>query len=67
MRHGVIEAQVKEAGLDAHHRKLIADYLALPDTRDTGLGMVASGGLSRIGTNSHDPRAVLHSVGYRRF
>jgi hypothetical protein len=22
---------------------------------------------ARIGTNSHDPRAVLHSVGYRRF
>ena len=23
--------------------------------------------VARIGTNSHDPRAVLHSVGYRRF
>jgi hypothetical protein len=48
MRHGVIEAQVKEAGLGTHHRKLIADYLALPDMRDTGLGMVASGGLSPL-------------------
>jgi RNA-directed DNA polymerase len=48
MRHDVIEAQVKEAGLGTHHRKLIADYLALPDMRDTGLGMVASGGLSPL-------------------
>jgi RNA-directed DNA polymerase len=48
MRHDVIEAQVKEAGLDAYQRGLIADYLALPDTRDTGQGMVASGGLSPL-------------------
>ena len=48
MRHDVIEAQVKEAGLGTHHRKLIADYLALPDMRDTGLGMVASGGFSPL-------------------
>jgi hypothetical protein len=26
MRHDMIEAQVKEAGLGTHHRKLIADY-----------------------------------------
>jgi hypothetical protein len=42
MRHDVIEAQVKEPGLGTHHRKLIADYLALPDMRDTGVGMLAS-------------------------
>ena len=36
MRHDVIEAQVKEAGLDAHQRGLIADYLALPDMRGSG-------------------------------
>jgi RNA-directed DNA polymerase len=48
MRHDVIEAQVKEAGLGTHHRKLIVDYLALPDMRDSGRGMVASGGLSPL-------------------
>ena len=48
MRHDVIKAQVKEAGLDAHQRGLIADYLALPDMRNTGVGMVASGGLSPL-------------------
>ncbi|MEZ7979800.1 MAG: RNA-directed DNA polymerase [Myxococcota bacterium] len=48
MRHDVIKAQVKEAGLDAHQRKLIADYLTLPDTRGSGRGMVASGGLSPL-------------------
>ena len=48
MRHDVIKAQVKEAVLDAHHRKLIADYLALPDSQGAGIGMVASGGLSPL-------------------
>ena len=48
MRHGVIKAQVAEAGLGPQHRELIADYLALPDTRATGRGMVASGGLSPL-------------------
>ena len=48
MRHDVIEAQVAATALDAHHRKLIADYLALPDLQDTGVGMVASGGLSPL-------------------
>ena len=48
MRHDVIEAQVPATDLDAHHRKLIADYLALPDMRNTGVGMVASGGLSPL-------------------
>ena len=48
MRHDVIEAQVKETDLDAHHRKLIADYLALPDSQGAGVGMVASGGLSPL-------------------
>jgi RNA-directed DNA polymerase len=48
MRHDVIEAQVAATDLDAHHRKLIADYLALPDLQDTGVGMVASGGLSPL-------------------
>ncbi len=48
MRHDVIEAQVAATALDAHHRKLIADYLALPDMRNTGVGMVASGGLSPL-------------------
>jgi hypothetical protein len=32
MRHDVIKAQVAATDLDAHHRKLIADYLALPDS-----------------------------------
>ena len=48
MRHDVIKAQVAATALDAHHRKLIADYLALPDLQDTGVGMVASGGLSPL-------------------
>ncbi len=48
MRHDVIEAQVAATDLDAHQRGLIADYLALPDMRDTGQGMVASGGLSPL-------------------
>jgi len=48
MRHDVIEAQVAATALDAHQRGLIADYLALPDMRDTGVGMVASGGLSPL-------------------
>ena len=48
MRHDVIEAQVATTDLAAHHRKLIADYLALPDMRDIGQGMVASGGLSPL-------------------
>ncbi|MBB85430.1 MAG: hypothetical protein CL931_16600 [Deltaproteobacteria bacterium] len=48
MHHDVIKAQVKEAGLGAHHRKLIADYLALPDSQGVGVGMVASGGLSPL-------------------
>ncbi len=47
-RHDVIEAQVATTDLAAHHRKLIADYLALPDMRDIGQGMVASGGLSPL-------------------
>ena len=48
MRHDVVEAQVKEAGLDPHQRKLISDYLALPDSQGAGVGMVASGGLSPL-------------------
>jgi hypothetical protein len=48
MRHYVVEAQGKEAGLAAHQRGLITDYLALPDTRGSGRGMVASGGLSPL-------------------
>jgi hypothetical protein len=48
MRHDVIEALVAATDLDAHQRGLIADYLALPDTRATGRGMVASGGLSPL-------------------
>ena len=48
MRHDVIEAQVKEAGLDAHQRGLIADYLALPDRRGTGRSRLASGRLSPL-------------------
>ena len=31
-----------------HQRKLIANYLALPDSQGTGVGMVASGGLSPL-------------------
>ena len=45
MRHHVIEAQVAATDPDAHHHKLVADYLARPDLQDTGVGMVASGGL----------------------
>lgn len=48
MRHDVIEAQVATTDLAAHHRKRITDYLALPDMRDIGEGMVASGGLSPL-------------------
>ena len=48
MRHDLIEAQVATTDLAAHHRKLIAGYLALPDMRDIGQGMVASGGLSPL-------------------
>ncbi|MEZ7978931.1 MAG: hypothetical protein QMC74_04475 [Myxococcota bacterium] len=48
MRHDVIKAQVATTDLDAHHRRLIADYLALPDMRDIGQAMVASGGLSPL-------------------
>ena len=48
MRHNVIEALVAATDLDAHQRGLIADYLALPDMRGSGRGMVASGGLSPL-------------------
>ena len=48
MRHDVIEAQVAATGLDGDRRKLIADYLALPDSQGVGVGMVASGGLSPL-------------------
>ena len=48
MRHDVIEAQVAKTDLDADQRRLIADYLALPDSQGTGVGMVASGGLSPL-------------------
>jgi RNA-directed DNA polymerase len=48
MRHDVIEALVAATDLDAHQRGLIADYLALPDMRGSGRGMVASGGLSPL-------------------
>jgi RNA-directed DNA polymerase len=48
MRHDVIEALVAATDLDPHQRGLIADYLALPDTRGSGRGMVASGGLSPL-------------------
>ena len=44
MRHDVIEAQVATTDLDAHQRKLIADYLGLPDFQVAAVGMVASGG-----------------------
>ena len=48
MRHDVIETQLAATTLGAHPRKLIAAYLALPDTRGTGRGMVAGGGLSPL-------------------
>jgi len=48
LRHDVIEAQVAATDLGPHHRRLISDYLTLPDTRFTGRGMVASGGLSPL-------------------
>ena len=63
MRHDMIEAQVATTDLDAHHRKLIADYLALPDTRDTGLGMVTSGGLSPPRSTSVPSFAIAADVG----
>ena len=46
--HDVIETQLAATTLGAHPRKLIAAYLALPDTRGTGRGMVAGGGLSPL-------------------
>ena len=48
MQHDVLRAQSLAAGLAPHHQRIIADYLALPDTRGTGRGMVASGGLSPL-------------------
>ncbi len=48
IRHDVIKAQVAATDLGPHHRRLISDYLTLPDTRVTGRGMVASGGLSPL-------------------
>ena len=48
MRHNVIKAQVATTDLEAHQRKLIAVYLALPDMREAGQGMVESGGLSPV-------------------
>ena len=48
MQHDVLRAQSVAAGLAPHHQRIITDYLALPDTRGTGRGMVASGGLSPL-------------------
>ena len=48
MRHDVLRAQCAATHLSADQQRIIADYLALPDTRGTGRGMVASGGLSPL-------------------
>ena len=48
MRHDVLRTQCAATDLYAEQQQTIADYLALPDTRGTGCGMVASGGLSPL-------------------
>ena len=48
MRHDVILDQLRGAGACDENVAVIRDYLALPDTRNTGRGMVASGGLSPL-------------------
>ena len=48
MQHDVLRAQSVAAGLAPHPQRVITDYLALPDTRNTSRGMVASGGLSPL-------------------
>ncbi len=48
MRHDVLLGQLRATGAGDEDVAVVRDYLALPDTRHTGRGMVASGGLSPL-------------------
>jgi hypothetical protein len=48
MRHDVLLGQLRSTGACDADVAVVHDYLALPDTRHTGRGMVASGGLSPL-------------------
>ena len=48
IRHDLLVAQLRAARVPERLRALIDDYLRLPDTRATGRGLVAGGGLSPL-------------------
>ncbi len=48
IRHDVLLQQLQETGADDGSLSVVADYLRLPDTRQRGAGIVASGGLSPL-------------------
>ena len=48
MRHDVLLNLLRVTGASVEDVAVVHDYLALPDTRHTGCGMVASGGLSPL-------------------
>ena len=73
--HRVLRAQLAQMGIDQPTRRLVHDYLNLPDTSATGTGMVAGGAISPLlGAVYLTPldRAMEQlergrRVGYRRF
>ncbi len=46
--HAVLLAQLREARVDPISQRLVRDYLALPDRRCSGKGMVAGGAISPL-------------------
>jgi RNA-directed DNA polymerase len=48
MRHDVLLSQLRATGARVEDVAVVCDYVTLPDTRHSGCGMVASGGLSPL-------------------
>ncbi len=48
MSHEVLQSLLRQTGAGDRDCAVVSDYLRLPDTRRTGRGMIASGGLSPL-------------------